>query len=88
MIDSGRENFNQEYITRELNRVDGVLTEKLSIYLLGGAVMAMNGLKPGTKDIGLFLKTPLLSPMRSESILRFMLVRISDTADKYTIGCP
>ena len=56
MINSGRENFNQEYITRELNRVDEVLTEKLSIYLLGGAVMAMNGLKPGTKDIDVIVK--------------------------------
>ncbi len=56
MIDSGRENFNQEYIARELNRVDEVLTEKLSIYLLGGAVMAMNGLKPGTKDIDVIVK--------------------------------
>ncbi|MHB8361528.1 MAG: DUF6036 family nucleotidyltransferase [Thermoplasmataceae archaeon] len=56
MIDSDRENFNQDYITRELNRVDEVLTEKLSIYLLGGAVMAMNDLKPGTKDIDVIVK--------------------------------
>ncbi len=31
-------------------RLDGVLSEKLSIYLLGGVVMAMDRLKPGTKD--------------------------------------
>jgi hypothetical protein len=51
MIDPNRRDFDQTYITMELSRLDGVLVEKLNIYLLGGAVMAIEGLKPGTRDI-------------------------------------
>lgn len=56
MNDSDRRNFDLEYITKELMRLDGVLNEELSIYLLGGAVMAIEGLKPGTKDIDVILE--------------------------------
>lgn len=37
-------------------KLDGVLSKKLSIYLLGGAVMAITGLKPGTKDIDVIVE--------------------------------
>ena len=56
MIDSDRANFDPDYVTKELKRLDGVLIDKLSIYLLGGAVMAINGLKPGTKDIDVIVE--------------------------------
>ena len=51
MIDPDRRNFGQEYITKELRRLDVVLSEELSIYLLGGAAMTIAGLKPGTKTL-------------------------------------
>ena len=51
-----RQNFNPEYIKEELTKIDTVLVEKLNIYLLGGAVMAINDLKPGTKDIDVLVE--------------------------------
>ena len=56
MINPDRRNFAQEYITKELERLDVVLSEELSIYLLGGAVMTIAGLKPGTKDIDVIVE--------------------------------
>ena len=51
-----RQNFNPEYIKEELTKIDTVLVEELNIYLLGGAVMAINDLKPGTKDIDVLVE--------------------------------
>ncbi len=56
MIDSDRANFDPDYVAKELMRLDNVLIDKLCIYLLGGAVMAINGLKPGTKDIDVIVE--------------------------------
>ena len=56
MIDPDRRNFDREYVTKELRRLDGVLSEELSIYLLGGAVMTIAGLKPGTKDVDVIVE--------------------------------
>ena len=56
MIDPDRRNFTREYITKELSRLDVVLSEELSIYLLGGAAMTIAGLKPGTKDIDVIVE--------------------------------
>ena len=36
--------------------MDEVLSEELSIYLLGGAAMTIAGLKPGTKDIDVIVE--------------------------------
>ncbi len=51
MIDSNRRNFDKLYINNELNNLNKTLSEKINIYLLGGAIMAMKDLKSGTKDI-------------------------------------
>ena len=59
-----RQNFNPEYIKEELTKIDTVLVEKLNIYLLGGAVMAINDLKPGTKDIDVLVeKIGIMKPL-------------------------
>ena len=51
MIDPDRSNFNPAYVENELDKLDGTLNEELHVFVLGGAVMAMDGLKTGTKDI-------------------------------------
>ena len=56
MIDVNRRNFDPEYIRKELVKLDMVLVEKLTIYILGGAVMAINDIKPGTKDIDVLVQ--------------------------------
>ena len=43
--------FNSKYVKRELKRIDKTLLEKIKIYVTGGAVMALAGLKIGTNDI-------------------------------------
>lgn len=56
MISGDRRNFDPEYINKELMQLDMVLANKLNIYLLGGAVMAIIDLKPGTKDIDVLIQ--------------------------------
>ena len=56
MITDDRQNFDPDYIKKELMELDAVLIEKLSIYLLGGAVMAINELKPGTRDVDVIVE--------------------------------
>ena len=56
MIGDHRQNFDPDYIKIELMKLDAVLIEKLSIYLLGGAVIAINDLKPGTRDVDVIVE--------------------------------
>ena len=37
-------------------KIDKILGDELNIYLLGGAVMAINNLKSGTKDIDVLVQ--------------------------------
>lgn len=56
MIEPARKNFDPKYVSNELDKLDRELTEKLCVYLLGGAVMAIDDLKPGTKDIDVIVE--------------------------------
>ena len=49
--------FNPKYVKRELKRIDKTLLEKIKIYITGGAVMALAGLKIGTKDIDVIVES-------------------------------
>ncbi len=49
--------FNPKYVKRELTRIDKTLLEKIKIYVTGGAVMALAGLKIGTKDIDVIVES-------------------------------
>jgi hypothetical protein len=52
-----RRNFNPGYVKREFERIDKALTGKTVMYVIGGAVMALRGLKTGTKDIDVVVET-------------------------------
>ena len=49
--------FNPKFVKRELTRIDKTLLEKIKIYVTGGAVMALAGLKIGTKDIDIIVES-------------------------------
>lgn len=51
-----KKSFNPGYVEKELSKVDKALTEKTVIYVIGGAVMALRGLKFGTKDVDVVLE--------------------------------
>lgn len=51
MSSPARRNFDPEYIRTEFAGLDNSLSKKLRVFVLGGAVMAMEGLKDGTRDI-------------------------------------
>jgi hypothetical protein len=51
-----RKEFSPDYIDRELDRLDSVLVNHLTVYVAGGYVMARLGLKPATKDIDVILE--------------------------------
>ncbi len=40
-----------------LEKIDKCITNKIDIYLIGGAVLLYNGIKPGTKDIDLIVNS-------------------------------
>ena len=56
MISNTRRNFDQWYINKELMKLDKILGDELNIYLLGGAVMAINNLKTATRDIDVLVQ--------------------------------
>lgn len=56
MNEPTRRNFDLEYIKNELIILEKTINGKLTIYIIGGAVMAMDGLKPGTKDIDIIVE--------------------------------
>ncbi|MCJ7450709.1 MAG: hypothetical protein MUP58_03130 [Candidatus Nanohaloarchaeota archaeon QJJ-9] len=46
-----RKKLDQEYIEKELGRVGAELKEDITVYLIGGGAMALQGMKDATKDI-------------------------------------
>ncbi|MDZ7730585.1 MAG: hypothetical protein U5K37_06230 [Natrialbaceae archaeon] len=50
-----RGQFDSEYIESELRRIGRQLETELTVYLIGGGAMALNGLKMTTKDIDLIV---------------------------------
>ena len=56
MIEPDRRNFDLEYISKELGKLEKNFPEMLNIYVVGGAVMAMDRLKAGTKDIDVIVE--------------------------------
>ncbi len=51
-----RQDFTPDYISEELACLGKKLPKMLTIYVLGGAVMAMEGLKPGTRDLDVIVE--------------------------------
>jgi hypothetical protein len=52
-----RRNFDREYVTRELRNLGLRLERKTTVFVAGGAAMALMDLKEATKDIDVVLKT-------------------------------
>ena len=85
MIDQDRRNFNPEYVVEELSKLDAVLNEKLSVYVLGGAVMALDGLKPGTRDLDVIVEDEgsLGTLARSLEKCEYVLLQPQDLSRPY-----
>ncbi len=43
--------FDREYLKREMERLDGLLSDCVNIYIIGGGAMSFQNLKDATKDI-------------------------------------
>jgi hypothetical protein len=43
--------FDREYLKREMKRLDGLLSDRMNIYIIGGGAMSLQNLKDATKDI-------------------------------------
>lgn len=49
--------FDSAYILAELEKLDGALERKLSLYIVGGAAMSFYGMKTATKDVDIIVKS-------------------------------
>ena len=85
MINKDRPNFEPWYIIKELLKIDQMLGEKLNIYLLGGAVMAINNLKSGTRDIDVLVqnKEDLKILADSLEVCGYTLLQPQDLSQPY-----
>ena len=53
-----RKNFSLEYVAGQLRLVSDKLASKTTLYVAGGTVMAIAGLKEGTKDVDVAVESP------------------------------
>ena len=49
--------FNRRYLQNEFEKLNRLLTEKVTLYLIGGGAMSFFGLKDATKDIDVIVRT-------------------------------
>jgi hypothetical protein len=49
--------FAREYLKRELERLDGLLSDRVNIYIIGGGAMSFQNLKDATKDIDVIVRS-------------------------------
>ncbi len=49
--------FNRSYLQNEFEKLNGLLTENVTLYLIGGGAMSFRGLKDATKDVDVIVRT-------------------------------
>ncbi len=63
--------FDREYLKKEMEKLDGLVTERLDFYLIGGGSMSFQNLKDATKDIDVVVRS-----VHDLNLLRDALVRM------------
>ncbi len=53
-----RKNFSVEYVSGQLRLVSEKLGSRMTLFVAGGTVMAIGGLKEGTKDVDVVVESP------------------------------
>ncbi|NOQ48502.1 MAG: hypothetical protein GQ576_05115 [Methanococcoides sp.] len=48
--------FDKQYLKKEFEKLNGVLSEHVSLYLIGGGSMSFQKYKPATKDIDVVVR--------------------------------
>ena len=78
-------NFSPAYVENELRKLNQALNEKLRIYVFGGAVMAMNGFKDGTKDLDILTEDDRSQEILIRSLIKcnYHLLQIQDLTKPY-----
>ena len=68
MTSESRRDFDPSYVEQELEKIDHALAKKIVVFVTGGAVMALEGLKTGTKDIDIVVETKRTLEMLIKSL--------------------
>jgi len=63
--------FDREYLKKEMEKLDGLVTERIDFYLIGGSSMSFQNLKDATKDIDVVVRSE-----HDLKLLRDALVRM------------
>jgi predicted nucleotidyltransferase len=78
-----RDQFGQEYIGGEFDRIGNALSEPLKFFLIGGGSMALRDLKDATKDIDVIVRTSSDFEQLRSVLKRLNYESIREPGDEY-----
>ena len=62
--------FDREYLKTEMERLDGLLSDRVNIYIIGGGAMSFQNLKDATKDIDVIVGSGIEMEQLGDALAR------------------
>ncbi|MFH0904466.1 MAG: hypothetical protein V1854_04680 [Methanobacteriota archaeon] len=62
--------FDREYLKREMEKLDGLVTARVDLYLIGGGGMSFQNLKDATRDIDIIVRSGINMELIGNALAR------------------